>query len=233
MQYKYIECELPSNGKLYDTKVVHLRPKTIFDIKSLLVNPVFYLKQEIDALQNCIDPKDNINVYNLVNQDVVYLLYKLRSLSNDNLTLMYDGKEYPIKLSELKINKLENWNDTITLPDSKIEVVLSHMPIKNIFSAAEQQQAFINKYPDYTGDVANTVNILNAIAMIDNITDENLIRAKLENLSWNDSLYLIEKIDEVKQLDFGVVEEVEITTDEGNKVTLPLKITEEFFRSAR
>ena len=41
MQYMYTECKLPSNGKFYKTTTVHLRPKTIFDIKSLLNNATF------------------------------------------------------------------------------------------------------------------------------------------------------------------------------------------------
>ena len=94
MQYKYITCKLPSNGKIYPTKEVHLRAKTIFDIKALLENPVFQFKSEIDTLNNCIDPNDHINVYDLVNQDVVFLLYKLRSMSNDNLSVKYNNKLY-------------------------------------------------------------------------------------------------------------------------------------------
>lgn len=231
MQYKYIECELPSNGLIYPTKVVHLRPKTIFDIKSLLLNPVFYLKSEIDALQNCIDPKDNINVYDLVNQDVVFLLYKLRSLSNDDMVLIYKNKEYNIKLSELEVKFLDSWDNERTLPDSGMKVFLAYTPIKNNFFAQEQQQEFLSKFPDYQGDVANTLAILNSISMIDNVTDKNLIRNKMENLSWKDSVYLITEIENFNHNNFGINEEVEIEFN-GEKVKVPLKITEEFFRSA-
>jgi YesN/AraC family two-component response regulator len=101
MQYKYVTCKLPSNGKIYSTTSVNLRPKTIFDIKNLLNDPVFYLKSEIDTLQYCIDPEDNVNVYDLVNQDVVYLLYKLRSLSDDVIVLKYKDKEYTKLINQL------------------------------------------------------------------------------------------------------------------------------------
>lgn len=231
MQYKYIECELPSNGLIYPTKVVHLRPKTIFDIKSLLLNPTYYLKQEIDALQNCIDPKDNVNIYNLINQDVVFLLYKLRSLSNDDMILKYRDKEYNIKLSDLKVKKLESWDNERTLPDSGAKVILAYIPIKDNFFAQEQRQQFLNQFPDYQGDVTNTLTILNAISMIDNITDKNLIRNKLENLSWKDSVYLVEEIEKFGHSDFGIEEEVEVEYN-GETIKLPLQITEAFFRSA-
>lgn len=108
MQYIYTECFLPSNGQFYNTKSVHLRPKTVFDIKALLNNPAFMLKSEIDALQNCIDPRDNINVYDLVNQDVVYLLYKLRSMSDDNFTLLINNEEHNVKKLEQKQQELND-----------------------------------------------------------------------------------------------------------------------------
>ena len=116
MQYIYTECTLPSNGLIYKTKTVHLRPKTIFDIKTLLNNPIFMLKSEIDALNNCISPEDNINVYDLVNADVVYLLYKLRSMSDDCLNLEIKGKQYTVKISDLEVKYLDEYNTEITLP---------------------------------------------------------------------------------------------------------------------
>lgn len=231
MQYKYIECELPSNGLIYDISKVHLRPKTIFDIKTLLANPIYYLKSEIDALQNCIDPNDHINVYDLVNQDVVFLLYKLRSMSNDNLTVVYKNKEYNFKLSELEVVKLDSWDTEIELPESKFKVSLDYNPIKNVFFAEEQQRQFLNKYPDYKGDVVNTITILNSITMIDNITDKDNMRNKLESLSWRDSIFLIQEIERLKQKEFGIKEEVEIVDDNGEKIRLPLQINETFFRT--
>ena len=232
MQYKYIECNLPSNGLIYKTKTVHLRPKTIFDIKTLLSNPVFYLKSEIDSLQNCLDPNDNVNVYDLVNQDVVYLLYKLRSLSNDILTLVYNNKEYNIKLSELDIKYLDSWDNEIELPESKKKIVLAYSPIKNSFFSHEQQQQFKSKYPEYKGDVTNTLNILNSVSMIDNITDKANIMNILGDLSWKDSVYLIQEIEKINNKEFGINEEVTITLDDGENIKLPIKVTEEFFRSA-
>lgn len=227
MQYKYITCELPSNGVFYNIKEVHIRPKTIFDIKALLGDPVFTLRSEINTLQNCIDPNDNIDVYDLVNQDVVYLLYKLRSLSDDNLTIIYDNKEYPIKLSELKVKNLDKWDSDITLPESNMKIKLNYTPIKNIFNLNEQKQEFDKKYPDYAGDSLNTVAILNSISCIDNsITNKDMIRNTLEQLSYKDSIYLINKIEESRNLEFGIIEE--ITVEDGKKV--PIQITEEFFR---
>lgn len=233
MQYHYEKCNLPSNGKIYPIKEVHLRPKTIFDIKSLLNNPVFYLQSEIDALQNCIDPKDNIDVYDLVNQDVVYLLYKLRSLSDDNLMIKYKNKDINAKISELEIKVLDSWNNERTLPESGIKVVLNASPIKNIFHASEQYEKFRTKYPDYNGDVASTVALLNAILMINNVTDKDNIRNILESLSWKDSVYLVEEIEKFQQLNFGVIEEVEVDMDDGDKIKIPIQLAEGFFRSAQ
>lgn len=231
MQYIYTECHLPSNGKLYNTEIVHLRPKTIFDIKALLNNPAFMLKSEIDALQNCIDPRDNINVYDLVNQDVVYLLYKLRSMSNDCIELEIKGNRYPIKISELEVKELDEWNPNRKLPDSGLDVVLAYQPIKNIFDIEKQKVEFLRKYPEYNGDVYNTISILNAIDSIDGSVNKDHVRNKLEQLSWKDSIYLINEIEKLSKLDFGIKEEVELNID-GENVIIPLQITEEFFRSA-
>lgn len=229
MQYIYTECHLPSNGKLYDTQVIHLRPKTIFDIKMLLSNPIFMLKSEIDALQNCIDPRDSVNVYDLVSEDVVFLLYKLRSLSDDCLNVQIKGTQYPVKISELEVKNLENWEHIYKLPDSGWEVILAYRPIKNVFEAQQQQNDFLSKYPDFNGDVVNTVALLNAIDSIDDSVNKDHIRCKLEQLSWKDSIYLIDKIEKSSKLDFGVKEEV-VLEIEGEKVTVPLQITEGFFR---
>ena len=225
MQYKYTTCELPSNGLIYNIREVHLRAKTIFDIKTLLGNPIFDIRNEIDTLQHCIDPNDHIDVYDLVNQDVVYLLYKLRSMSDDNLTVIYNNEEYKVTLSELKVNKLQSWEPERVLPESKIKVVLAHTPIKNIFNITEQQKEFENKYPDYQSDSLNTVMLLNSIAMFDTVTNKDHIRSKLEALSFKDSLYLLDEIEKFKNLNFGIVEEIEIDDKK-----IPLQITEEFFR---
>lgn len=231
MQYTYTECELPSNGKIYPTKIVHLRPKTIFDIKTLLSNPVFMIKSEIDALQNCIDPKDNINVYDLVNQDVVFLLYKLRSMSDDCLTLSVNNQQYPIKISELEVKYLEDWNTDFILPESKFQVKLAYKPISLIFGLEEKKNEFLHKYPDYEGDAYNAVALINAVESIDNSVNKDMIRVKLEGLSWKDSLYLIDKIEELNKLDFGIKEEVELEIDE-KKIIVPIQISESFFRPA-
>lgn len=231
MQYIYTECKLPSNGKLYKTpQVVHLRPKTIFDIKVLLNDPVFMVKSEIDTLQNCIAPEDNINVYDLVNQDVVYLLYKLRSLSDDCLMLDIKKKQYPIKISELEIKYLEEWDNKVVLPESGINIYLSYQPIKNIFNIEQQKAEFLDKYPDFVGDVTNVLSILNAIESVDGSVNKDNIRNILENLSWKDSIYLIDKIEENNKLDFGVREFVNLDID-GETLTVPLQINENFFRS--
>lgn len=230
MQYKYVTVTLPSNGLIYPTKEVHLRNKTIFDIKALINNPYFQLKSEIDTLQNCIDPRDNINVYDLVNQDVVYLLYKLRSMSNDDLIIVHNKEQYVVKLSELDVIILEEYDAKRKLPESGLEVELATTPIKDAFSLSEQIAEFEKKYPEYIGDVENTVKILNSILCIDNLTNKDHIRNKLESLSYKDSLYLIDEIEKFKTLDFGIVEEVEVTNKSGNKIKLPITLTEEFFR---
>lgn len=229
MQYIYTECKLPSNGKIYSTKVVHLRPKTIFDIKSILNNPVYMIKSEIDALQNCIDPNDNINVYDLVNQDVVYLLYKLRSMSDDCLMLSIKGQQYPVKISELDVKYLEDWDNKCVLPESKLEVCLAYKPIGLVFNLESKKNEFLAKYPDYKGDAMNAVAIINSIDSIDNLVNKDMIRLKLEELSWKDSLYLINKIEELNKLEFGIKEEVELDI-EGEKVAVPIQISETFFR---
>lgn len=231
MQYIYTECKLPSNGKIYKTNIVHLRPKTIFDIKVLLNNPVFMLKSEINTLQNCIDPNDKVNVYDLVNQDVVYLLYKLRSLSNDVLNFKIQNKDYTAKISELDVEYLEEFNNKIKLPVSNIDVTLAYQPIKNVFNFAEQEQEFLSKYPDYKGDVANTITLLNSIESINNSVNKDNIRNILESLCWEDSIFLINKIEELNKLQFGVKEEVTFNIDDKD-ITIPIQITETFFRSA-
>lgn len=231
MQYIYTECKLPSNGQFYPTKIVHLRPKTIFDIKALLSNPIFMLKSEIDALQNCIDPNDNINVYDLVNQDVVFLLYKLRSLSDDVLKLKIKDKEYIVKISELEVKYLDSWDNNVELPESGIKVALASKPIKNIFNLESMRDEFLAKYPDYKGDALNAVALIAAIDSFDGSINKDHIRLGLESLSWKDSLYLINMIEKQNSLDFGIKEEVELEV-EGQKVKVPLQITEAFFRPA-
>lgn len=231
MQYIYTECQLPSNGMFYPTKTVHLRPKTIFDIKTLLNNPVYMIKSEIDALQNCLDPNDKVDVYDLCNQDIVFLLYKLRSMSDDCLNLNIKNKQYPIKISELEVKYLENWDNVVTLPESGIVVNLAYKPIKNIFNIDSMVNAFLTKYPEYKGDATNAVALLNAIERMGEFVSKDHIRATLEELSWKDSLYLIDAIEKQNNLDFGIKEEVELEVD-GENITVPLTITEAFFRPA-
>lgn len=229
MQYIYTECKLPSNGLIYPITTVHLRPKTIFDIKKLLNDPVYMLKSEIDVLQYCIDPNDKVDVYSLINQDVVYLLYKLRSLSDDVLKIRYKTNTYDFNISDLDVKYLENWNNVITLPESKKTVVLKYQPIKNIFNIEQEKIEFLSKYPEYNGDVTNTVNILNSIESIDNSVNTDFIRTDLLDLSWKDSIFLLNEIDKINKLDFGVVEFVNITVDD-NEIKVPIQINEEFFR---
>lgn len=233
MQYKYITCQLPSNGLIYDTKEVHLRAKTIFDIKTLLNNPVFQMRAEIEALQQCIDPKDNIDVYDLVNQDVVYLLYKLRSLSSDILKLNYHNQEYDISISDLDVKTLDKWETEFDLPDSKKHFQLAYTSIRNVFNLNEQVAKFKTEFPDYQGDVVNTVALLNSVVMFDGMTNKTHIMNALAELDFKDSLFIINKIEELAKADFGVKEEVNLVDkDTGEEVTVPIVMTEEFFRPA-
>lgn len=231
MQYIYTECQLPSNGMFYPTKVVHLRPKTIFDIKTLLNNSVYMIKSEIDALQNCLDPNDGVNVYDLCNQDVVYLLYKLRSMSDDCLNITVKNQQYPIKISELEVKYLDHWDNIVKLPESDIEVVLAYKPLRNVLNIGQMVDEFLAKYPDYKGDATNAVTLINSIERIGGSVNKDHIRAALEELSWKDSLYLINAIEEINNLDFGIKEEVTLNIDDKD-VKIPLTITEAFFRPA-
>lgn len=236
MQYIYTSCELPSNGKFYPIREVHLRPKTIFDIKALLSNPFFNLKNEIDALQACIDPRDKVDVYDLVNQDVVYLLYRLRSLSDDVLQVKYKDNVYPLYISQLDVKTLENWEHTFKLPVTGVEFELAPVPIRNVFELPQMVADFKEKYPDYAGDIPNTVSILNAIAAFDGSVNKDFIRGKLEELPWKDSLFLIDKIEKQGNMSFGVVEEgvIEVPSEEHEgemeKVIIPITLNEQFFR---
>lgn len=229
--YKYINCTLPSNGMIYPIKEVKLRAKTIFDITTVLNNSIYDIRQEIDILQNCIDPNQNIDVYSLVNQDVVYLLYKLRSLSNDIITVKYKNIEYNFNISDLEVKYLTEYNNCRELPESKTKVMLAYKPIRENFQLEKQKQEFKNQFPEYVGDVTRTVLVLNAIDSFGSITDKNILRNELNNLSWKDSVYLLEEIEKFQLQDFGIKEEVEITTDDGQKIKLPIEITENFFRS--
>lgn len=229
MQYIYTECNLPSNGLIYPITTVHIRPKTIFDIKKLLNDPVYMLKSEIDALQHCIDPNDKVNIYELINQDVVYLLYKLRSLSDDILKIRYKSKVYDFCISDLEVKYLDEWNTNVVLPESNVTVVLKYQPIKNIFNIERQKMEFQSKYPDYNGDITNTINILNSIESFNNITNVDIIRTSLEELSWKDSIYLLNAIDNLNSKNFGVEEFVKIDY-EGTTLSIPIQINEDFFR---
>lgn len=231
MQYKYVTCVLPSNGLIYDTKEVHLRAKTIFDIKVLLNEPTFQLRSEIEALQHCIDPADGIDVYDLINQDVVYLLYKLRSLSTDVLKLKYHNQEYSVNISDLDIVPLEEWNTEFTLPDSGKSFQLRYTPIRNVLTMNSKIAAFNEEYPDYPGDVANTVALLDSVILFDGLTNKAHIMNALAELSFKDSIYIVSRIEELSRKEFGVKEEVKLLDKEtGKEVTVPIILTEEFFR---
>lgn len=230
MQYNYITCVLPSNGKIYDTKEVHLRAKTIFDIKSLLNNTNLQLKSEIDVLNTCLDPKDNVNVYNLVQQDVIFLLYQLRSMSDDVYTFSFNNETYSINISDLDVKMLDEFNNEIELPDSKIKVYLNCLPIKFIYDITKLQQEFNKKYPDYNGDVSNAIRILESIQMFDNITTKDIIRTRLETLSFRDSLYLINAIEAMENLDFGIREVAKIKNSKGEDLEIPIQLNNAFFR---
>lgn len=232
MNYKYIVCKLPSNGLIYDTKEVHLRAKTIFDIKALLNNPSFQIRAEIETLQQCLDPKDGVDVYDLINQDVVYLLYKLRSLSNDILPLKYKNQEYNINISDMDVVYLEEWNTEFECPESKKKITLKYTPIRNVLNLNEQVAKFKEEFPDYSGDAINTVAILNSVIEFDGMTNKAHIMNALAELGYKDSLFIIDKITEMARAEFGVKEEAKIVDKEtGEEVTVPIVINENFFRA--
>lgn len=228
MQYTYNEFKLPSNGKIYPTDKVHIRPKTIFDIKMMLNNPIYNLKAEIDTLQTCLNPNDGISVYDLVNQDVVYLLYMLRGMSDDNIMIGYKGKQIEAHISEMEVKYLQEWNPKRVLPDCGKEVELAYKPIKLIFNLQQMCQEFTQQYPDFQGDVPNVVALLNSIVSFDGSTNKDMIRSRLEQLSWKDSIYLVNEIENLNKLDFGIVEDIEVEPG----VRIPIQLNDKFFRPA-
>lgn len=214
--------ELPSKGYLYnktdENKPITIRPMNFEDEKAVASQ-----KNKTDIvnliLSRCVS---NINIFDLIGSDKLFLLLKLREISY--------GDDYHCSVVCPHCETPNDLNIKITqLPVKYAEEGFS--PINEVFLSGIKKKAKVRlitgKDEVYFKDVSNSINhIWRFVEEIDGVKEKPIISEIIKKLPSRD----VKKIVKTMRTDIGVDTSISFTCFSCNKNNLmDLPITEDFF----
>lgn len=251
--YMYTEqVQIPSKGLLnpeIPDGLVTLRCVEIRDQKYLGGTKLLHSNKAVELVRRCVIHPENLDISNLTQIDLFYLLIKLRILSYGS-TYKFLSKcpicgntiSINLDLTELQVKQLETFdpNDLkIKLP-RRGDTVYTHVQTQGDTEEITKEVARLKaKFKDnLDGDPEVTLSIAKIITKIELLKPDSTgakvldnpvdILRYVESLTDLDALAIQSTLDTV---DFGVNPLVNATCDNCNSETfVPLKTTSEFFR---
>jgi len=237
------EYILPSEGKIYDTKVdpvIKLRSMTTQDEMKRLGHSDRQYKLLAEVIDDCTLTNNNISAYDMCVADFEFLMYKLRIVTygpdyktksvcphcntvNDNTLNLDTLKIEPFK--EIIKDSLE-----FDLPVSKKHIKLRIQTPRIIDDTSKITKEQEGRY----GKDVNTAIMYTAISLIDTVDGKKLDAVQKEtfirNLSMRDTNKIIRK--GVNFVDsFGINKSVDLTCEKcGLAYKSSFRLTDEFFR---
>lgn len=234
--------ELPSKGKLYDKEVnpkISLRSMTTMEEMRRLSPTDTPYKVMSDIIEDCMEQKPSIHVYDMSIADYQFLLHKLRVVTY--------GPKYKMVVRCNKCNhqndaigdltqmKVNEWTPEITrdmlitLPRSNKQVELKFQTPRDL-DLIEYQAKEMQKKTHQNIDYRLLFTLMSLIKKVDgvelNSMDSEFFVKSLQNLDAN---YLLMKSEElVKKVGLDGSISV-VCTECGNRMDIPFRITSEFF----
>jgi len=214
---EYIEVEVPTKCKWYETDSITIRPFTFRDEKAVL-SPINKNKNFMNyILERCIK---GIDVDSLFLIDRNYLIYKLKEIStgseiNMGITCEMCSREgnLEIDLNILKVNNLEG-EIPITL---KLEEINKEI---KIFPPRVRQEEYLLNF-----DIL-CKNIWRFIPEVDGIKESAVISAVMDRLPIKD-MHSILKI--IGMQGYGLQNEINYLCGCGAEQVVEIPLTENFF----
>lgn len=235
---------LPSKGifdNIPDGKVT-LRMMTTKEEKLRLGSKDNFYKTIATIISRCIiDPEGPIDVASMCQQDFVFLMYKLRTISY--------GPEYKMTVkcpecgnvfsTTVDLDKVEvkylsstftNTFDVGPLPVSGKMVTCKLLKMSDTLDILKESDDILKKFPDYEGDPMLELTLKREIVKVDGkeLPDHKL-KQFIDDMYVKDLNYVDREY--VKRTDFGMITEAESVCKKcGNHFTHDITYGPEFFR---
>ena len=234
--------EMPSRGKFPGVPPkVTLRAMSLLDEKKRL--SAQGLAGLVDVIKGCIVEPQGFDPMNTPRFDLDFLMIKLRIVShgpnyNVQVTCPHCGKvnKETLNLDEMPINYVDDDFEYVKeigpLPMSGDVLKIKMLTFADIENIDAEAKRVLAKFPEYEGDPSAVLNYIYKIVEINgnsNIPYPQL-KAYVENMSANDSIYLDQKYDEMMDK-YGLVTKIFFTCDHcQQQFVRELPINDEFFR---
>lgn len=233
---------LPSKGEIYDKKVnpeIKLRSMTTMEEMKRLSPTDTPYKVMCDIIEDCMSEKPAIHVCDLCLGDYQYLLHKIRIVTygpNYKMTVKCpECGEITESVANLDTLAVHEWDDSyvdkklIILPVTSKQIELKFQTPRDLDIIAYKTKE-MKKKTKQNLDYSILFTLMSLIETVDgrklnNIELEEFVK-KLPN---KDANYLINKSSELNSL-IGLDNDITVKCIScGNEMTLPFRITSEFF----
>ena len=197
---------LPSLGKVYDEQIdpeITIRSMTMEEEMKRLGHNERPNKLMSEVIDRClVDTKPNISSYDMCLGDYNFLYHKLRVVTygktckvetvcpycGETTSTILDLDSFDVKTYSEELDKYR----TFTLPQTKKTIRIRVQSPRDIDTIFIKKKDYIKKHPDFEGEPALLLNLLN---IIDTVDDEKLNEIKLESfvrqLPMNDVNYIL------------------------------------------
>lgn len=235
---------LPSKGKVYNTPFnpeVKLRSMTVAEEMKRLTASEDQFRTMADIIEDCLETKLPISVYDMCLGDYQYLLHKLRIVTYGSdyklvirCPLCGEIFEWPINLDELKVSEYDDEVEKlkfVKLPITGKTVELRFQTPRDLDFIERRKKEMKKQFPEMKADPTLMLNIETLINTIDGqpinrVTASNFIK-KLPMKDVNLILHSYEKLQNKVGIDINLVAQCpECKYD----VKTTFRFTNEFFR---
>lgn len=251
--YMYTEeVQIPSKGLLnpeIPDGLVTLRCVEIRDQKYLSGTKLIHSNKAVELVRRCAIKPETLDVMNLTQLDLFYLLVKLRILSYGSnykflskCPICGQTTSVDIDLTELEVKQLDEFNPNdlkIKLP-RRGDTVYTHVQTQGDTEDIAKEVARLRaKFKDnLEGDPEVTLSIAKIITKIElakpNAEGERVLDNPVDILNYVETLTDWDALaiqSTLENIDFGISPVVNSSCDKcGSEIIVPLRTTSDFFR---
>lgn len=238
------EYSLPSKGQMYAKKFdpeVKLRSMTVAEEMKRLTATDNPYKTMSEIIEDCLETKLPVSVYDMCLGDYQYLLHKLRVVTYGpeykiSVLCPYCGEvfEHAINLDELAVHEYTNDLDnlfTVKLPVTGRTVELKFQTPRDLDNIEKKKKQMKKQFPDMKEDPTLLLNLESMIKSIDGQpVNPATIQTFIKKLPMRDSSLILSAAEKINSK-VGIDINIEATCPScGNNVNTTFRFTSEFFR---
>lgn len=238
----YESFNLPSKGKIYDREInpiITLRSMTTMEEMKRLSPTDTPYKVMSDIIEDCMENKPDIHVYNMSLGDYQFLLHKLRIVTyGPNYKMLVKCKEcgeVTESVANLETLEVNEWTEkiidqqVITLPKTNREIELRFQTPRDLDQIAYRTKEMKKKVKQNI-DFSVMYTLMSLIKKVDgSVLDPLMLEEFVKKLPNRDANYILNKATQLNKK-VGLDNNISIQCSQcGEHMVVPFRITSEFF----